>query len=203
MTKEIPRRPSNIPLSRAPATELSFIIRYIMIDSLSPPIRINGLSHPPGLSHVLKLQVRNHWLICLGRFPNLRYACLLYTGICLKLTSGGWKSPNVWWNYWSTHLLRTPHDAPSGSAYACLRKDTQKKENMQLLSNPFNPFISCQLFIKLGCHTRTTDWITFWGSTISKSRLLDRVQFCSNSFPKLQAFSIDPIEPWTFPLHTP
>ena len=57
--EKIPRRPSNIPLSQAPATELSFITDCIIIDCLTRLSIKKGQSHPPGLSHVPKLHFQH------------------------------------------------------------------------------------------------------------------------------------------------
>ena len=107
--------------------------------------------------------------------------------------------------YGTTELLRTPH-APSSSAYVCFRNDTQKKDNTQLLPTLSTHMMSAilqnwdaTLGPQIGSHFF---WVLHYVRSWSQSRLLDRVQFLFKFIPQLQAFSIDPIEPWTFPLHT-
>ena len=187
MTGKIPG-PSNIPLSQAPATELSFITDCIIIDCLTRLSRKkDSLTHlgclmfwsctfqmPQLRSKILlwrmsrgkrrRMQlpqkitpdfnfplldlrlvelVRNHWLICLGRIPNLK-VCLfaLHWNLPIKLTSGGVKKPPELSNYWTSPWVNTPWC--SKWFCLCLFPQRHSKEGEQAAC--FQP-MSCQLLM--------------------------------------------------------
>jgi len=150
MTKEIPRRPSNIPLSRAPATELSFIIRSIMIDSLSPPIR-NKWSVSPTWAVSRSEAAGKESLVDLSReIPKLK-VCLLALHRNLPQTNiRGMKKPKC-----MVELLiysSTPY-TPWCSKWFCLCLSPQRhsKEGEHAASfKPVQPFHIMSAIHKVG-----------------------------------------------------